>query len=371
MANKPPGYGSRRTSKDSEPASLSENSFRYVDPIDRWRQEYERYAKAEENLLKISKLSYDPVDYAPLLIPVPWKERPIPDFGFLVEEARVAAETKFFMPIVSRLAGFIVSLIILMISSNSAFLWAAGTLSITLLLWLLWTIQQRQSSIETAVADARAEADNRTEQEQLMIAEAKKQHEDAEAERIFLVEKLLAGDIAAVFLRLDNILSRYSLPFSLEVHIDYYANVPLIQILLPNKSVIPVQTCSLLPSGRVKYTDKEPRLINKQYIELCSALIMHIMSVLYATIPSFDQIYVWGVLKGTPDHECFFEIATSREAAVKALNAENGIAAVKQLNGQFETDTILNLKLIEPARPEEWGNVPQQLLRSMHIHVAK
>lgn len=371
MAKRPPGYGSRRPNRDGEPTPLSENNFRYVDQIERWRQEYERYTAVEENLAALSKLSYDPVDYAPLLVQVPWKERPIPDFSFLVEEARVTTESKFFIPIMTRLAGLVLSVIILVLSSNTTFLWVPGALSIVLMLCLFWEIQQRQNAIKLALQDAQKQVETRTEQERQVIENEKKQHELAETERVALVEKLIAGDIAAVFLRIDNVLSRIGLPFPVDVHIDIFENIPLIQILLPPKTVVPLQTCSLLPSGRVKHTDKETRTVNKQYIELCSAIIIQVMSILYGNIPSFDRAYVWGLIKSVPDNECLFDVAVNRDELVKACRAENGITALRQLASQFETDTMLNLKVIEAEKPPEWGNVPQQLLRSMHINLLK
>lgn len=371
MAKKPFAYGSRRTNNEGEAKAVSEHNFRHVDQIERWKQEYVRYTTAEEKLASLSKLSYDPVDYALMLVPAPWVERQAPDFNYLIEEARIVAESKFFTPIAYRFAGFIVSIVMLMLSTSSAFLWISGVLTMVLLASLFVAIQQRYTGIEAAVGNARAEAQTRTEQMRQMIAEEKRRHEEAETERISVVEKLMAGDIAAIFTRLDHVLSGLSFPVPVEVTVNIYAEIPLIKIVLPPKSIIPLQSCAMLPSGRLKHTDKEARAVNKQYVELCAAVMMQIMSVLYANIPSFDRAYVWGLTKNATERDCVFELTLSREELAKACLAETGIAAVRQLQSRFETDTALNLKILEADPPPEWEGAPQQLVRSMHINLAK
>lgn len=370
MQNKSTGYGVRRMNSE-EAQVLAEHNFRHVDQIERWKQEYERYTMLEENLASLSKLSYDPVDYAPMLVPVPWSEQKVPDFSFLVEEARTEAESKFFVPIVSRLAGAVLSTIILFFSSSVTFMWVAGILTIVLLAGLFLAVQQRYTGVEAAVDEARTDAEARTEQARQAIEEAKKKHEQAETERIALIERLLSGDIATIFLRLDNVLPRLGLPVPVEVNVDIYDGIPLIRILLPPKSVIPGQSCAMLSSGRLKHTEKEGRTVNKQYIELCAAVIMQVMSAVYANIPSFDRGYARGLIKNGADNDCLFEVALTREELLKACRAEKAITAVQQLTNRFETDTMLSLKVLEPENPAEWENVPQQLVRSMHINLSK
>jgi len=373
MAKKPPNQGLRHNlhaGREGEVADhLEERHFRYVDQMERWRQEYERYQLAEEKLLVVSKLSYDPVDYAPLLVRLPWKERPIPDFSFLLDEAKVTTENKFFMPVTLRLVGLIFSLSVLIFSSTTAFLWVAGIMVATMLGLLFITVQERQKAVELALLEAKAEIERREEQERKSIEEARKQHEKTEDERIDGIEKLLAGEIPAIVLRLDSVLPKLGLPVPIDVNIDIYENIPLIKVWLPSKSIIPNQICSLLPSGRVKYTDKEPRSINKQYIELCAAIIMQIMSAIYANVPSFERAYVRGFLKSVPDNDCLIDIQLDRESLIKACHADTGLVAVQQVNGRFEIDTMLNLKPMDVKRPAEWGDVPAQMLRSMHFKV--
>ena len=371
MANKPLAYGSRRTDNKGGGAPLSEHNFRHVDQIERWKQEYERYVAAEEKLAALSKLSYDPVDYAPLLVPVPWTERKVPDFSFLIEEARAAAESKLFMPIAYRFGGFIVSIVLLMVSTSTTFLWITGILTMALLASLFAAVQQRYAGIEAAVSDARIEAADRAEQVRKMIEEEKRLHEETEKERIALVEKLMAGDIATIFMRLDQLLSRSGFSVPVEVNVHIYAEIPLVKIILPPKSIIPLQSCAMLSSGRLKHTDKEGRSVNKQYVELCAAVIMQIASLIYANIPSFDRMYVRGLTKDSTDQECLFDVVLTREELVTASRAENGISAIQQLQGRFKTDTALNLKVIEPDLPPEWEGVPQQLIRGVHINLAK
>ncbi|MEG6584557.1 hypothetical protein [Dendrosporobacter sp. 1207_IL3150] len=369
MSNKPPSRGSHNSMRNNDTSQTEEHHFRYVDPAERWRQEYERHNSAEEKLTKLSKLNYEPFEYAPMLVKVPWKERQVPDFSFLIEDAKQAAESKYFIPVAVRLAGFFLSILILIYSTSTMFLWAAGTVSITLLINLFLIIQQRHKAVEVAVTQARFDVETRTEQERELIENARLQHETSEQERIALIEKLLQGDVPTIFLRLDTVLTKLDLPFPIAVDIDIYSSIPLVQVWLPSKAIIPTQVCALLTSGRVKYTDKETRTIHKQYIEACSAVIMQVVSTIYANIPTVDRLYIWGMLKNIPENECLFDIVANRENIVNACKAENGISAINQLNCKLETDTMLNLKPLHQEQPEEWGKVPSQLIRSLNIKI--
>lgn len=350
---------------------VDETYFRHVDQMERWRQEYEHWQSVEAKIAAVSKFAFDEVDYLSMLERVPFPERPLTDFSYLVDEARIATESKFFMPIAYHLGVMLFLLGILLLVGNVIALWVSGTGVITLLASLYLAIDKRQRTIQKAVDEAQATAQRREEQEKQLIAEQRQKHEEAEANRIKDVERLMAGERASIFVKLDSVLTKIGFPFPLNVDIDVYNNIYRVQVWLPPKTIIPKQTCTLQNSGRPNHSDKETRTINKQYLELCCAIMMQIITVVYAHIPTFDEVYFNGMSKEKVDIECLLAIKTTREAVTTAANAANGIAAIQALQGRFECDTALELLSVEAILPTEWGNVEPQFIRNLRVKLFK
>lgn len=350
---------------------VEENYFRHVDQLERWRQEYEHSLALESKLTSVSKLEYVPVDYTPMLVRVPWKERTVPNFNYLLDEARIAAESKFFMPVAARIAILIVLIFLLIVSDKATVLWIAATLGATVGGSLFLVIKDRKQTIESILIKVKVEIEERQEAERQKNELARKEHEQNEDNRIQFIERLLNGDMGSIVLRLDNVLPKLSMPFPLEIDVDIYNNIPLVKVWLPPKMIIPTQSCTLLSSGRLCYEEKEQRAINKQYIELCTSILMRVISAIYANIPTFSNGYILGMGKEYMQNACYFSIAIDRDKIDKACQCANGLSAIQSMQGIFECDTMLNLRSIEPASPSEWQDAAPQLIRSLHVKIFK
>ncbi|MDD4600870.1 hypothetical protein SDC9_27523 [bioreactor metagenome] len=350
---------------------VEENYFRHVDQMERWRQEYEHHQAVEKKLASVSTLTFELFDYDPLLVRIPWKERPTPNFDYLLEEARLTAESKFFIPIAVRIVALIVMLFILFISSKVYALWISGTLAFTIGVSLYVALNDRRFTIESVLTKTRAEVEERQELEKQKNEQARHEHETQEEARIEFVSKLLEGDISAIMLRLDNVLEKMELSFPLEIDIDVYENTPLIKVWLPPKTIIPTQKSTLLPSGRLAYEEKEQRTINKQYIELCAAVLTRVAAKVYENIPSFGCGYVWGMGKGYLKSECLVSIVTDSEKVALACQAPTGLAALQKMDAKFEPDGMLALQPMETVNPEGWADIPPQLIHGIHVKIFK
>ncbi len=376
MTKKSPIRGSRRGHDENEAhVQMEDTQFRYVDQAERWKHEYEHCKAVEGKLAAVSELSYEPIDFESQLIRTPWQEREIPNYDYLVDDAKMAVEKKYFLPIAQRIGLIALSLIILIIGGiglSATIVLIAGTGGAAVGVSLYFVKKFKEEEMLKTTAEAQAESERRYTQEKMMADEARQQHENSENERIAAVEKLLEGDLPSIVLRLDVVLPQIVLPFPVEVNIDLFNNVPLVKVWLPSKLVIPKRTCELLPSGRLKYEDKDIRNINKQYLELCSSALMRIMAVIYANIPVFDQGYICGMSKeGGAYSDCLINVSLNRDILMQACKAANGLAAIQTAKAQLEYDTNLNLKAIEEKTPEEWGEIDQSAVRSIHLKIFK
>lgn len=351
---------------------VDQQYFRHVDQMQRWRNQYDHAQAVESKLAELSKLSFEPVDYLSMLEKVPFVEQEIPNFDYLVSEAKEITEKKFVMPMVYRGVGILFCLLALLLGANAIILWIAGTAMITIFVSIYVLLQQKEAEIKAAINAAEAEKERRIEAICALNEQARAAHEENEKKRLEVIEQLVQGDISSVILKIDVILSQMSLPLLLQVDVDIYMNVPLIKVWLPIKKVIPEQICEMLPSGRIKFEDKDGRAINKQYVELCAALVMRIAAVIYEHVPSFNRGYAQGMLRGGLTNECVVSMGFDRDALAEICNrAPNAVNAIRGLGGLLECDTALNLLPVEPPVVTEWGTIRQQDVRSITVRIEK
>lgn len=373
MAEKPPskksrqGYDSKGDDIKNQRAEV--HYIKGVEQLDRWRAEFLQHKEMELRLASLSKLSYDPVDYSVLLERTPFKEKPLTDCSYLIEEARKRTENRYMVPILSRVGVLVFLLVVLIIFFSAMILWITGALATAAGAALFLAIKERRYEMYRALAEAQAEIDWRRENEIRINEEARLQHEDKEDQRITAAENMLNGDIGAVMARIDEVLPHLKFPFPLVLDIDVFNNIPMVKVWLPAKTVIPRNTVELLASGRIQYQEKDFLAHNKQYLEMVCSVVMHVLSALYANIPSFDRGYVMGFIKEETDDTCVLAVAFDRQSIINACSTLNGLAAIQSLSGTFECDTMLGVRAIEPIWPEEWKEVEQKMLRSLHIKI--
>ena len=355
--------------QDKGKVYVDELYFRHVDQMERWRQEYEHCQTVENALAAVSNLNYEEIDYTSLLVRKPWKERPVSDYSNELEKVRIEEERKFVMPIGMHTGLLLILLLVLLVSSNMILLWISGTGVVTLLVLVTILLQKRHKDIERAVIEKQKEINIRVEREEKAIKEEREKHEAAEEERIKSIESLLAGDIGAIFAKIDDVLTMNPFPFHVSADINVYMNIPCVKIWLPPKSIIPTQICALQSSGRPSFQEKETRTINKQYFELCAAMSMKIMSLIYAHVPAFRVGYVYGMSKEGNNIECLFLSKLDRATLESACHAANGLAAMQIAKATFNCDTSLALLPVEAEDPEEWSGVESQLVRNLHVNL--
>jgi len=374
MAKKSDGQPSKHMlgrRQEKQKVSTEELFFRYIDSSERWRQEYEYYQSIENKLAAMSDFTYEEIDYKPLIVRAVFEERAIPDFSFLLENARVAAESKLLMPIIMHIIVLVILIFLLIIGRNTVLLWLSGASLFTGLLLLVVRIQARQSFIERVLSEKQQEIENRVIYEKNKIAEEKKKHEDYEDQRIRIIEGLLSGEISSIFTKIEKVLAEIKVPVNLSVEIELYNNIPSVKIWLPLTSIIPDQICLQQPSGRLMFKEKEMRAINKQYLELCSAIIIKIMSAIYSHIPTFDIGYVYGMSKEGKNIECLIGCKLERQTLKVACSAATGLEAIQTVKADFKCKTSLELLPVEVEHPEEWGNVEQKLVRGLSVNLFK
>lgn len=346
-------------------------AFRHIDPLERWRQEYEQCQVVENKLLAISHLIYEEVDYIPLLVRTFFKARVVPDFSYMIDDARVVAESKFLMPIIIGIIAGIILLFSLIVGSNTVVLWVSGAGVFIVLIMLFLLIQKRHSFIEGVLLQKQKEVENRVTYEQNKIEEEKKEHEDTEDERIKIIEQLLTGEIDSIFDKIENTLDKVEFPFYLSAEIGLYNNIPAVKVWLPPINIIPDQRCILQSSGRLIFEGKDTRTINKQYLEVCASTVIQIMSTIYSHIPTFDVGYVYGMSKESENNECLIVSKLDRQILRVASDSATGLEAIQKAKATFDCSTQLELLPFEIQRPEEWGKVEDKLVRRLHVNLFK
>ncbi|MBP2662899.1 MAG: hypothetical protein H6Q71_847 [Firmicutes bacterium] len=345
--------------------------FKGEEQFERWRKEFIQHQDNELKLAAVSKLSYEPANYDSLLVQEPFPELVLTDHSYLIGKAVTKAQDSYNYPIGARIAIIVSLVVILVIFFSPIVLLISAALAVAAAVSLYFTKKDRENAIIGAEQEAREEMARRNEQEQLVYQEKKRQHEVKETSRIALIQQLLTGEPGAVRARLDEALSHLKLPVVVEVDIDFYADIPFIKVWLPTKAVIPKQTCEMLPSGRLQFQDKDTRVFNKQYFELCGAVILQIVSIVLANIPAFQDAYAAGIIKNELTDDCILSVKVPKEEVASINRASSAIAALQTFSGIYECDTALTLYPVEMLYPPEWEDVDKQQVRSLKLRIFK
>jgi len=359
----------RDRSSNNEKAEV--RYFKGEDQFDRWRKEFIQYQDNELQLAAVSKFSYEPANYEALLVPEPFAELVLTDYSYLIEKAVTKAEESYVYPLGVRVAIIVSLLVILAVFFSPIVLLLTAALGAAAGVSLYFTRKDRETAIVNAEQEARDEMARRNEQERLVYEDKKSQHELKETARIALVQQLQTGEPSAVRARLDEVLNQLKFPVVVEVDIDFYADIPLIKVWLPSKAVIPKQTCEMLPSGRLQFQDKDTRVFNKQYFELCGALILQVVMTVLANIPSFKEAYAAGIVKNELTDDCILAVKASKETVDAITRSSTSIAALQALEAVYECDTSLSLYPVEMLCPPEWEGVDAQNIKSLKVRIFK
>ncbi|BBB92632.1 MAG TPA: hypothetical protein PKA28_03610 [Methylomusa anaerophila] len=374
MAVKPqnkPQSGRRNHDENIQQEKAEVRYFKGEEQFERWRKEFIQHQDYELKLGAVSKLVYEQVDYEPFLERITFPELVLTDYEYLYEQNRKKIETQFMMPIASRIGILAILAIAVAVLFNVITLWITVPLAVAAAFSLYIVFKTREEALEESHIASQAEIERRHAEEIKVYEEAKSKHETEETTRIENIQRLLEGEPGAIGLKIDETLSQMRLPVIVEVDVDFHVNIPLITVWLPPKAVVPRQTCELLPSGRIQYQDKEPSTFNKQYFELCAAIILQVTADILSRIPTFEHCYACGMAKTDINDECVITFHATREEVAGACQATNSIMALQILNASYECDTSLGLKAVEMKYPPEWEGLDQQMLRTVHVRIYK
>ena len=331
--------------------------LRRMEQYEKWRHTYEVAAKKEERLNNVSRISYDEKDYSLDLVRKEWTPAPPPNFGDWRGKIEQEVERQFQTPIlVHGIAIFLLfagMLLVQIMMVLSVLLILEGLLAFSLYLTFRKKRRVKEDKIEEKHAYIRAKM-----YEFLLKQKADKEEFDKkETERVALVERLINGEESAILPRLTEIYRTLSFPFPLEVQVLLHQQMPLFKIWLPTIDVVPERLCLLKDDGSLDYQDKPLFSRNKQYLELCAAVILQIISVAYGNIPAFDEGIVWGMVKRGDEEKTYFSLALTRTEIIEACRSVSGVGGLQKLQGLYQWDESCQLTPVETMLPDEWKDV--------------
>lgn len=348
-----------------------ERYSRQQDQRERWLAEHQHNESVENALAAVSRFSYDPEDYVPFLVKEPFRDPPRKEFQYLLPERILATEQKFRRPIL-RQWGLMVAVIVgVALFPHWISLIAGGALLGGLGFLHHKTLQDRKRILSRLEETTRQEIEELSRKQEEEIEELRKQHDQDEEERIDFYVRLMNADESVVILVVDEFLSELPLPFPLDIDVSLHGRVFQLKIWLPSKAIIPAERSSLLESGKLQYDKKESVEINRQYGELCAALLMQAVSTLFSKIPSVDRIYASGVHKGSKQDECLISMQMDRSQMERVQRASTALLAIQTVSGVYECDEFLKLMPVEPILPEGWEELEPREIRCVRIQISK
>jgi hypothetical protein len=336
------------------------------DRLKRYQREQKKSEEMEESLRKLSTISHTPIDYSPGLIRKTFQPPVIPDYSYLLTEARLKVVNKYYVPIAVQL-GLGLICVILSLAFRDTLLPILGAAGLIACAMSLHTdLRTRQRKIALALSAARTQIDTLVKEARDSIEQATRTFEEAENVRIEKIEKLLNGNPSAVLERIEEVLLMIKLPFFLRCTVDFYEE-PMITLHLPEHLIIPTSKVSVNPDGTLSYQEKSPFEINKQYSEVMAGTAINIASRLYAAIPTLNMLYIQGLFDKWQDQEYLFSLRLSRQALVGALDCRSGLECFSRLKAEYAIKTSADFTPVQPTFPEWWEKVPREKIRTIKV----
>jgi len=196
--------------------------------------------------------------------------------------------------------------------------------------------QEWTTMVQTAQEQsARQQADAKTAYEQA-TASAEAEFIAEESERLARLQRLLAGDRE----QMEQVLTEL-LP--LELPVECKANARLsspervvLDLEIPDISVVPGQEAKLLQSGKVSYKDKSPKRLREEYSKLVAGLALRYASEIMLHLPTIRvvQIEAWRpATDGATGHQVeqvFLDLTCDYDALAKLkMDGIEPLAALK------------------------------------------
>ncbi|MBP2645160.1 MAG: hypothetical protein H6Q75_600 [Firmicutes bacterium] len=353
MLTSSPRSGSSRNQAGSREERDSEQFRRYC-------REVQKEQKFEDALHQLSVFHYEPVDYSMALLEKKFIPTPIPNFDYLLAEARLKVTNKFYTPIaVQLLLAFFCAFISLTFKED--FVTTFGIVGLVLcVIFLYKDLNTRQQKIDSALAAARVEIDARTNAAIKKIESDKKHFEQMEEARLIKIRNLVTGQPGAVVHCIERVLAGSKLPFTLQCSILYYEEELVLTLHLPDKNIIPTHVGTISQGGNLVYTEKTTAEIHKQYNEVLAATAITIANMVYAHVPTLSTVYLQGLFDRWLEEEYLFSLILSRQGLIDAVESNNGLEAFGMLNARYNNKGGLFAQ-IEPFFPEWWKRIPPEI----------
>jgi hypothetical protein len=342
------------------------------DVVDRERsrrhsRELKKSEELEDAFSSLSSFCYDPVDYTPGLVRKHFTEPAIPDFSYILTEARLKVHNKYQAPIIIQLmlGLFFVLLSLAYQDSFVPIIGAAGLLACAISLHT--DLKSRQRKTEEPLNEARAIIDTKVREMKESIDSARKAFDEQEDARTEKIQKLLSGEQSHVFERIEEVLRNIKLPFHLRCTVDLVSLEPMVTLHLPDHAVVPAKTVSLTPSGNIDYNEKSSFEINKQYSEAMAGTAINIAALLYSFVPPLSTIYIQGLFDRWEEAEYLFSMKTTRQSIIDVLESRSALEALRSLGAEHEVKTSGSFTPVEPIFPSWWETVPKDKILSRDV----
>ncbi|MDR3593062.1 MAG: hypothetical protein P4N41_25660 [Negativicutes bacterium] len=332
----------------------------------RYQREQRKSEDMEEALRKLSSFSYTPVDYSRGLIRKEFKAPVIPDYSYLLTEAKLKVVNKYYVPIAVQL-GLGLVCVVLSLAFKDTFvplLGAAGLIACGLSLHT--DLRNRQRKIDLALSAARSQIEALVKEARDSIDNTARAFDELENTRIEKIEKLLNGNPSSVLERIEEVLLTIKLPFFLRCTIDFYEE-PMLTLHLPEQLVIPTTRVSVNPAGNLSYEEKTPFEISKQYSEAMAGTAMTFASRLFAAIPTLNTLYIHGLFDKWQDQEYLFSLRVDRQALIAAMECRSGLECFSRLKAEFSIKTNADFSPVQPILPDWWEKVPREKVKTMKV----
>lgn len=332
----------------------------------RFQREKKRSDEIELAFRRLNSFEYIPFDYSPALVRRTFTPSPIPDYSYLLDEARLKVVNRYHAPLMFQAALGLVCVLASLAFQDSfvPIIGAAGLLACAISMHR--DLRNRQRSVELAMTTARSKIEDLIKEAYDNIEKARKELEDEENIRTGKVESLLNGDSGAIFEKMEDVISHFKLPFYMRCTVDYY-NEPVITMHLPDQSIIPAKLVHLTSAGNIDYEEKSAFQINKQYSEAIAGTAMNIAANLFAHIPTLNIIYIHGLFDKWQEEEYYFSLRITRQQLIEAVSCRTAFEAFNMTGAEHDLKTSGAFSPIEPIFPDWWEKVPKEKIKSFKV----
>ncbi|MBP2651182.1 MAG: hypothetical protein H6Q74_2007 [Firmicutes bacterium] len=331
----------------------------------RQQRESAKREEAEQALAELSIFEYQEVDYNEQLIERKFIEPEIPDFKYLLDEAQDEVTKQYKNTFLIEGALGVLSVLVCLIFWNSLIVLVGLTGAIACAIAINRDMKNKELDCQEALKAAATDIEEKVRLAQEKIDDERNTFDEAEIQRISKLQMFLSGDMDLWQECVENVFRQLKLPFGLESRMFYQKQQSLVSLLLPDRSIIPVdkviqsnqETMDAEETAPVEIVGKSPAEINQQYNEAMAATAVAVALKLYSALPGLDSLYVCGAMSSSEEEKDIFTFEITRQLAMDIAKCHGGLEAFKLLQATYLLGADGIFSPIEPVYPECWNNV--------------